>query len=150
MAVYSYSQKRFKHMDVLSFNTIADYIKREINHKCGLNLSQTRILLFFYTHNNEILTMGNLAAGLNISLSTLSRQLQQAKTQELITIRRSDSDSSKNVCLNHAGMEKATELAKTLELIKRELLNQINSDVSSIFLKELLKLSEFTETSDQL
>lgn len=137
-------------MDVLSFNTIADYIKREINHKCGLNLSQTRILLFFYTHNNEILTMGNLAAGLNISLSTLSRQLQQAKTQELITIRRSDSDSSKNVCLNDAGMEKATELAKTLELIKRELLNQINSDVSSIFLKELLKLSEFTETSDQL
>lgn len=137
-------------MDVLSFNTIADYIKREINHKCGLNLSQTRILLFFYTHNNEILTMGNLAAGLNISLSTLSRQLQQAKTQELITIRRSDSDSSKNVCLNDAGLEKATELAKTLELIKRELLNQINSDVSSIFLKELLKLSEFTETSDQL
>lgn len=137
-------------MDVLSFNTIADYIKREINHKCGLNLSQTRILLFFYTHNNEILTMGNLAAGLNISLSTLSRQLQQTKTQELITIRRSDSDSSKNVCLNDAGMEKATELAKTLELIKRELLNQINSDVSSIFLKELLKLSEFTETSDQL
>ncbi|CCI87813.1 MarR family transcriptional regulator [Lactobacillus gigeriorum] len=137
-------------MDVLSFNTIADYIKREINHKCGLNLSQTRILLFFYTHNNEILTMGNLAAGLNISLSTLSRQLQQAKTQELITIRRSDSDSSKNVCLNDAGMEKATELAKTLELIKRGLLNQINSDVSSIFLKELLKLSEFTETSDQL
>lgn len=137
-------------MDVLSFNAIADYIKREINHKCGLNLSQTRILLFFYTHNNEILTMGNLAAGLNISLSTLSRQLQQAKTQELITIRRSDSDSSKNVCLNDAGMEKATELAKTLELIKRELLNQINSDVSSIFLKELLKLSEFTETSDQL
>lgn len=137
-------------MDVLSFNTIADYIKREINHKCGLNLSQTRILLFFYTHNNEILTMGNLAAGLNISLSTLSRQLQQAKTQELITIRRSDSDSSKNVCLNDAGMEKATELAKTLELIKRDLLNQINSDVSSIFLKELLKLSEFTETSDQL
>lgn len=137
-------------MDVLSFNTIADYIKREINHKCALNLSQTRILLFFYTHNNEILTMGNLAAGLNISLSTLSRQLQQAKTQELITIRRSDSDSSKNVCLNDAGMEKATELAKTLELIKRELLNQINSDVSSIFLKELLKLSEFTETSDQL
>lgn len=137
-------------MDVLSFNTIADYIKREINHKCGLNLSQTRILLFFYTHNNEILTMGNLATGLNISLSTLSRQLQQAKTQELITIRRSDSDSSKNVCLNDAGMEKATELAKTLELIKRELLNQINSDVSSIFLKELLKLSEFTETSDQL
>lgn len=137
-------------MDVLSFNTIADYIKREINHKCGLNLSQTRILLFFYTHNNEILTMGNLAAGLNISLSTLSRQLQQAKTQELITIRRSDSDSSKNVCLNDAGIEKATELAKTLELIKRELLNQINSDVSSIFLKELLKLSEFTETSDQL
>ena len=137
-------------MDVLSFNTIADYIKREINHKCGLNLSQTRILLFFYTHNNEILTMGNLAAGLNISLSTLSRQLQQAKTQELITIRRSDSDSSKNVCLNDAGMEKATELAKTLELIKQDLLNQINSDVSSIFLKELLKLSEFTETSDQL
>lgn len=33
-------------MDVLFFSTIADQIKKEINHKCGLNISQTRILLF--------------------------------------------------------------------------------------------------------
>ena len=66
-------------MDVLSFGTIADHIKREINHKCSLNISQTRILLFFDHNQNQALTMGKLADELHISLSTLSRQLQQKK-----------------------------------------------------------------------
>lgn len=76
-------------MDILSFSTIADQIKREVNHKCGLNISQTRILLFFDKNNNKALTMGNLANELNISLSTLSRQLQQKKTQNFIKVNKS-------------------------------------------------------------
>ena len=39
-------------MDVLFFSTIADQVKKEINHKCGLNISQTRILLFFDENKN--------------------------------------------------------------------------------------------------
>ena len=62
-------------MDVLFFSTIADQIKKEINHKCGLNISQTRILLYFDETHNQALAMGKLAEALNISLSTLSRQL---------------------------------------------------------------------------
>ena len=34
-------------MDVLIFNSVSESIKRAINKKCGLNLSQTRLLLFF-------------------------------------------------------------------------------------------------------
>ena len=71
-------------MDVLFFSTVADQIKKEINHKCGLNISQTRILLFFDDTNNKALAMGKLATALNISLSTLSRQLQQKNTMIII------------------------------------------------------------------
>ena len=55
-------------MDVLFFSTIADQIKKEINHKCGLNISQTRILLYFDETHNQALAMGKLAEALNISL----------------------------------------------------------------------------------
>ncbi len=48
-------------MDILSFNIISDFIKKEINEQCGLNLSQTRLLLFFDGNQNQPLTMGNLA-----------------------------------------------------------------------------------------
>ena len=47
--------------------------------KNGLNLSQTRLLLSFDRHQNETLTMGELAQALSISLSTLSRQIKQKK-----------------------------------------------------------------------
>lgn len=85
-------------MDVLHFNEIAESIKKMILEQAGLNLSQTRILLFFDENENDSLTMGELARGLNISLSTLSRQLQQKKTQEIIDVVRSETDSSKLVC----------------------------------------------------
>ena len=45
-------------MDVLFFSTIADQVKKEINHKCGLNISQTRILLFFDENKNQALSTG--------------------------------------------------------------------------------------------
>ena len=48
-------------MNVLIFNSVSENIKRVINKKCGLNLSQTRLLLFFDHHQNETLTMGELA-----------------------------------------------------------------------------------------
>ena len=60
-------------MDVLHFNEIAETIKKMILEQAGLNLSQTRILLFFDETENDSLTMGELAKGLNISLSTLSQ-----------------------------------------------------------------------------
>ncbi len=123
-------------MDVLSFNTIAEKVKREINHKCGLNLSQTRILLFF-NNNNEPLSMGALAKKLNISLSTLSRQLQQKKTRTFIKIIRSDSNSSKSVCLNEAGLNKLNELKKALNEIENEMFIQISDNEVNLFKKEL-------------
>ncbi len=123
-------------MDVLSFNTIAEKVKREINHKCGLNLSQTRILLFF-NNNNEPLSMGALAKKLNISLSTLSRQLQQKKTRTFIKIIRSDSNSSKSVCLNEAGLNKLNELKKALNEIENEMFIQISDNEVKLFKKEL-------------
>ena len=66
-------RKRTIRMDVLFFSTIADQVKKEINHKCGLNISQTRILLFFDENKNQALAMGKLAEALNISLSILVR-----------------------------------------------------------------------------
>jgi len=88
-------------MNVLIFNSVSENIKRVINKKCGLNLSQTRLLLFFDHHQNETLTMGELAQALSISLSTLSRQIKQKKTASLIKVERSKKDSSKYLNLNN-------------------------------------------------
>lgn len=129
-------------MDVLFFSTIADHIKKEINHKCGLNLSQTRILLFFDSNHNEALTMGNLAKGLSISLSTLSRQLQQKKTQAFIKVTRSEKDSSKSVCLNEIGMKKVVELKTALNEIEKDLFSKIDTDELKNFTQELEILSK--------
>src|SRR5699024_239900 len=139
MIKYSYSnliwRKRTLYMDVLFFSTIADQIKKEINHKCGLNISQTRILLFFDDTNNKALAMGKLAEALNISLSTLSRQLQQKKTKSLIEITRSEKDSSKIVKLSSEGIKKAEELKNTLSKIESLLFISLDSDASSLFVK---------------
>lgn len=129
-------------MDVLSFNTIAEEVKREINHKCGLNLSQTRILLFFDSTSNKPLAMGDLAAKLNISLSTLSRQLQQKKTKSFIKIIRSDNSSSKSICLNQDGLIKVKQLKKALLDIENELFMELEQDKVGIFKKELELLTK--------
>lgn len=124
-------------MDILSFSTIADQIKREVNHKCGLNISQTRILLFFDKNNNKALTMGNLANELNISLSTLSRQLQQKKTQNFIKVNKSEKDSSKSVKLNKKGLKKASELKIALEQIEAILFSFLDEEEFNNFTKQL-------------
>ena len=154
MIKYSYSnliwRKRTLYMDVLFFSTIADQIKKEINHKCGLNISQTRILLFFDDTNNKALAMGKLAEALNISLSTLSRQLQQKKTKSLIEITRSEKDSSKIVKLSSEGIKKAEELKNTLSKIESLLFTSLDSDTSSLFVKQLYEIAQVSSSLDDL
>ena len=137
-------------MDVLFFSTIADQIKKEINHKCGLNISQTRILLFFDDTNNKALAMGKLAKALNISLSTLSRQLQQKKTKSLIEITRSEKDSSKIVKLSSEGIKKAEELKNTLSKIESLLFISLDSDASSLFVKQLYEIAQVSSSLNDL
>ncbi|MBD5430912.1 MarR family winged helix-turn-helix transcriptional regulator [Lactobacillus agrestimuris] len=129
-------------MDILSFSVIAEYIKKEINHKCGLNISQTRILLFFDKTKNEPLTMGKLAEGLDISLSTLSRQVQQQKTQSLISVLKSEKDSSKIVALNSNGLKKAKELKVTLSEIQNSLFSSLKGDTTQNFVDILNSLAK--------
>ena len=137
-------------MDVLFFSTVADQIKKEINHKCSLNISQTRILLFFDDTNNKALAMGKLATALNISLSTLSRQLQQKKTKSLIEITRSEKDSSKIVKLSSEGIKKAEELKNTLSKIESLLFISLDSDASSLFVKQLYEIAQVSSSLDDL
>ena len=134
-------------MDVLFFSTIADQIKKEINHKCGLNISHTRILLYFDVTHNHPLAMGKLAEALNISLSTLSRQLQQKKTQNYIKIARSEKDSSKIVSLNDKGIKKVKELKDVLAEIEKSLFVYLDQDASTLFIKQL---NEIAQTSASL
>ena len=132
-------------MDVLSFSTIAGNIKNEINRKCGLNLSQTRILLYFDQNDNTALKMGDLADNLKISLSTLSRQLQQKKTVSFITVKRSEKDSSKIVLLNETGLQKIIQLKQVLNEIEESLLQGLSKQEVATFnriFSELLQRSE--------
>ena len=128
-------------MNILAFNAVSDYIKREILHKCKLNLSQTRILLFFDSTNNRALTMGTLAKSMNISLSTLSRQLQQKSTKDLIVISKSDNSSSKSVNLNQAGLAKVTELKSALKDIEQDILSKIATKDQQQFISDLRSLN---------
>lgn len=137
-------------MDVLTFSTIADHIKKEINQKCGLNLSQTRILLYFDNNQNQALTMGKLATDSKISLSTLSRQLQQQKTRSFIEITRSEKDSSKNVSLNEKGLNKVRDLKNTLKEIEKELLSKLNAKDSHIFTQELQTLGKNFRSNSEM
>lgn len=122
-------------------------LKKEINHKCGLNISQTRILLYFDETHNQALAMGKLAEALNISLSTLSRQLQQKKTQNYIKIVRSEKDSSKIVSLNDEGIKKVKELKDVLAEIEKSLFVYLDQDASTLFIKQL---NEIAQTSASL
>jgi DNA-binding MarR family transcriptional regulator len=137
-------------MDILSFGTIADHIKKEINHKCDLNLSQTRILLYFDHTDNQQLTMGKLADGLHISLSTLSRQLQQHKTSLLVEIIKSEKDSSKRVHLNEAGLAKVDELKQVLQEITKNIFNFWDQDELQLFSTQLTMIAKKLTTGSKL
>lgn len=132
-------------MDILSFSTIAESIKKTISKKCGLNLSQTRILLYFGKNNNTALKMGDLADKLKISLSTLSRQLQQKKTLELVIITRSENDSSKTVVLNEKGIAKIKELKSSLKEIEANLFAGFSDKDISVFNSMFNKLVKKVE-----
>ena len=134
-------------MDVLFFSTIADQIKKEIQHKYRIKIAQTRILLYFDETHNQALAMGKLAEALNISLSTLSRQLQQKKTQNYIKIARSEKDSSKIVSLNDEGIKKVKELKDVLAEIEKSLFVYLDQDASTLFIKQL---NEIAQTSASL
>lgn len=79
--------------------------------------------------------MGDLADALKISLSTLSRQLQQQKTLSLVTITRSESDSSKTVVLNEQGIKKISELKNALDRIEKSLFNGFSEQEIKSFTK---------------
>lgn len=129
-------------MDILSFSTIAGNVKKEINKRCGLNLSQTRILLYFDQNNNMALKMGDLAVNLQISLSTLSRQLQQKKTLSFVTITRSENDSSKTVVLNENGLQKIIELKQALTQIEKAMFKDFSDQDVAVFTKIFNSLVE--------
>lgn len=129
-------------MDILSFSTIAGNVKKEISKRCGLNLSQTRILLYFDQNNNMALKMGDLAVNLQISLSTLSRQLQQKKTLSFVTITRSENDSSKTVVLNENGLQKIIELKRDLTQIEKAMFKDFSDQDVAVFTKIFNSLVE--------
>lgn len=124
-------------MDILTFGLLEDKLKKVIKQKCDLNLSQTRLLLYFNTSDNKKISMGQLAQELNISLSTLSRQINQPKTFELIELERSKSDSSKLLRLNDDGLHKAQILANLLEEIQLKLIEEWGEEELGHFQKNL-------------
>lgn len=128
-------------LDILTFNIISDEIKRIINQKCGLNQSQTRLLLFFDANHNDALTMGELANKLNISLSTLSRQINQKRTLKLVNITRSKTDSSKLLSLNEDGLKKVRELKEELNEIRSNLFTLLNQEEKRSFSKQLITIA---------
>ncbi|WEV70160.1 MarR family transcriptional regulator [Lactobacillus sp. ESL0785] len=137
-------------MDILSFSTISGKIKKEISHRCGLNLSQTRILLYFDKNSNKAMKMGNLAVKLKISLSTLSRQLKQPKTLGYLAIIRSENDSSKIVNLNDNGLKKVTELKQTLQAIEQELFKNLSENERQTLTKLITKLIQAVTEANSL
>lgn len=131
-------------MNILSFNIIADFINKEVNSRCGLNISQMRLLLFFDKTENQKITMGQLAKEMRISLSTLSRQLQQKNTVELVEIVRSQNNTSKKVHLTQVGVAKAQELKNTLEMIEDGLFSCINTNNVPDFTKNLKLVAHYS------
>lgn len=127
-------------MDILVFEEISDLIKKGIADRCDLNLSQTRILLYFDRTDNQEIIMGKLAEALEISLSTLSRQLKQKKTQPLIEVLRSNKDSSKLIKLSPEGCRKVRELKQSLKDLQDLVLKGLNDKESSDFLRHLLAI----------
>ena len=124
-------------MDILTFSLLEDKLKKLIKQKCKLNLSQARLLLYFINTNNTKIAMGPLAKKLNISLSTLSRQINQTQTLNLLDLEHSKTNSSKFLCLNKRGVVKADVLTKLLKEIQAQLVKQFGEETLSSFQKQL-------------
>ena len=139
--IINYKETLKMTLDILNFSLISDEIKRIINQKCGLNQSQTRLLLFFDSNNNEPLTMGELANKLDISLSTLSRQINQKRTLEIVDVTRSKTDSSKLLSLNKNGLKKVIELKDELNQIREDLFSHLSDEEVNNFSKQLVTLA---------
>lgn len=86
--------------------------------------------------------MGELANNLSISLSTLSRQLQQNTTKTFVRINRSDRNSSKNVCLNETGIKKLAQLKNVLAQIQEQLFANLTEKEADSFINELNALAK--------
>ena len=127
-------------MDILTFNLVEEKIKKLIYQKCSLNLSQTRLLLYFDSTQNKKISMGSLASALNISLSTLSRQINQKQTLVLVDLERATYSSTKVVCLNQKGLDKVEQLRDLLNEIELILLDEWGKEEVLHFQNQLDKI----------
>lgn len=127
-------------MDILTFNLVEEKIKKLIYQKCSLNLSQTRLLLYFDSTQNKKISMGSLASALNISLSTLSRQINQKQTLVLVDLERAKYSSTKVVCLNQKGLDKVEQLRGLLNEIELILLDEWGKEEVLHFQNQLDKI----------
>ncbi|GBG05291.1 MarR family winged helix-turn-helix transcriptional regulator [Lactobacillus rodentium] len=127
-------------MDILTFNLVEEKIKKLIYQKCSLNLSQTRLLLYFDSTQNKKISMGSLASALNISLSTLSRQINQKQTLVLVDLERAKYSSTKVLCLNQKGLDKVEQLRGLLNEIELILLDEWGKEEVLHFQNQLDKI----------
>lgn len=127
-------------MDILTFNLVEEKIKKLIYQKCSLNLSQTRLLLYFDSTQNKKISMGSLASALNISLSTLSRQINQKQTLALVDLARAKYSSTKVLCLNQKGLDKVEQLRGLLNEIELILLDEWGKEEVLHFQNQLDKI----------
>lgn len=113
-------------MTIIDLAFISDQIKKEIFHKTKLNMSQVRLICFFINNENRPVAMGELAESLQISPSTLSRQLHQPKTAELLSSEKVADTSSKKVALNERGQQLAKDLRTQLGEMNKRLMVGFN------------------------
>lgn len=134
-------------MQVLDFANIAGEIRSYIFHKLKLNSSQTRLVYFFLQNDNQAIKMGDLAAGLHISLSTLSRQLSQAKTASLIEVSKVPGNSAKKIKLNQKGLGKAEALQTALNELEEKIFGGWVSQDKDRFSEQLVEINGRLQTS---
>ncbi|MCI1290528.1 MAG: MarR family winged helix-turn-helix transcriptional regulator [Lactobacillus sp.] len=133
-------------MQVLDFANIAGEIRSYIFHKLKLNSSQTRLVYYFLHNDNQAIKMGDLAAGLHISLSTLSRQLSQSKTASLIEVSKVPGNSAKTIKLNQKGLEKAQALEAALNELEEEIFGGWQSQDKDRFTEQLVEINGRLQT----
>lgn len=130
-------------MNIFYFTVIGEEVMNYLTKTNDLNMSQIRLLLFFDQTDNQIMSMKELAAGLDISLSTLSRQLKQATTKTYLNVDETTKDSTKLVSLNESGLVKARNLNQSINDLETKLfsfwdqddLNKLEAELKMILKK---------------